>query len=207
MSGRFWTDERKALARKYFIGEGLSAELTAQKIGAGCNRSMVCGIIHRMRHNGEIGKDGAAAPIGSKQLRERVSRGRKSGWHKQIDAQYAAAKGKAKAAAPRPRAAPPTAPVTFEPSADELVIPLAERKTLFTLVETSCRWPIGDPKHVDFHFCGKTKVPGLPYCEFHARRAFQSPPPRRRAPALITVPENENAPACQPERRNPLVDA
>lgn len=194
MSSRFWTDERKALARKYFIGEGLSAELTAQKIGAGCNRSMVCGIIHRMRHNGEIGKDGAAAPVGSKQLRERVSRGRKSGWHKQIDAQYAAAKGKTKADAARPLA-------------DELVIPLAERKTIQTLVECSCRWPIGDPKMADFHFCGKNKVAGLPYCEFHARRAYQSPPPRRRAPALITVPENENAPACQPERRNPLVDA
>jgi GcrA cell cycle regulator len=32
----------------------------------------------------------------------------------------------------------------------------------------------------DFHFCGKQKVAGLPYCEFHARRAFQPPQARRR---------------------------
>ena len=57
--------------------------------------------------------------------------------------------------------------------AEEVVIPLAERKTVNTLAECSCRWPIGDPHVAGFHFCGKDKVQGLPYCEFHARRAFQ----------------------------------
>ena len=33
---------------------------------------------------------------------------------------------------------------------------------------------------MNFHFCGKKKVAGLPYCEVHARRAFQPPQPRRR---------------------------
>ena len=37
----------------------------------------------------------------------------------------------------------------------------------------------------DFHFCGKNKVPGLPYCEFHARRAFQPPQPRRREREIV----------------------
>jgi GcrA cell cycle regulator len=55
-----------------------------------------------------------------------------------------------------------------------------ERKYIQTLTECSCRWPIGDPQAADFHFCGKNKVPGLPYCEFHARRAFQPPQTRRR---------------------------
>ena len=64
--------------------------------------------------------------------------------------------------------------------AEELIIPVAERKSIQTLVECSCRWPIGDPQMADFHFCGKNKVPGLPYCEFHARRAFQPPQTRRR---------------------------
>jgi GcrA cell cycle regulator len=68
----------------------------------------------------------------------------------------------------------------FVPSVEELVIPLKERRTIQTLSECSCRWPIGDPQHADFHFCGKNKVTGLPYCEFHARRAFQPPQPRRR---------------------------
>ncbi len=74
------------------------------------------------------------------------------------------------------------------PSVEELVIPLKERKTIQTLTECSCRWPIGDPQLADFHFCGKDKVPGLPYCEFHARRAFQPPQPRRREREETKVP-------------------
>ena len=79
------------------------------------------------------------------------------------------------------------------PPVEELVIPLAERKTIQTLLESSCRWPIGDPQEEEFHFCGKGKVHGLPYCEFHARRAFQPPQPRRRdiaMPQYTTVAAN-----------------
>ena len=72
--------------------------------------------------------------------------------------------------------------------AEELVIPLKERKTLETLAETSCRWPIGDVRHKDFHFCGRTKMQSLSYCEFHARRAYVPLPPRGqrvRVPMVI----------------------
>lgn len=62
------------------------------------------------------------------------------------------------------------------PVVEELEIPLAERKTVETLTASSCRWPIGDPQEPDFHFCGKNHVAGLPYCEFHARRAFNVTP-------------------------------
>jgi GcrA cell cycle regulator len=66
------------------------------------------------------------------------------------------------------------------PPAEELVIPLNERKYIQTLTESCCRWPIGDPQQPEFHFCGRKKIPGLPYCEVHARRAFQPPQTRRR---------------------------
>ena len=79
-------------------------------------------------------------------------------------------------------------PQPYVPPVEEMIIPLAERKTIQTLVECSCRWPIGDPQMADFHFCGKNKVPGLPYCEFHARRAFQPPQARRRERELVEVP-------------------
>ena len=52
--------------------------------------------------------------------------------------------------------------------------------TVLTLKEADCRWPIGDPQHSDFHFCGHTKHAGLPYCEFHARKAYQPPQSMRR---------------------------
>jgi len=38
---------------------------------------------------------------------------------------------------------------------------------------------IGDPRHPDFHFCGRASAEWLPYCSEHARRAYQ--PPARRA--------------------------
>jgi hypothetical protein len=46
-------------------------------------------------------------------------------------------------------------------------------KTVATLEKNDCRWPIGDPREADFHFCGAHQVPGRPYCELHWRMAFQ----------------------------------
>jgi GcrA cell cycle regulator len=55
----------------------------------------------------------------------------------------------------------------------ELDIPVAQRKTMTTLLPDDCRWPIGDPQAAGFHFCGKRKQEGYSYCEFHVRRASQ----------------------------------
>jgi len=64
------------------------------------------------------------------------------------------------------------------PQADDLKIPVNERKTVETLMPGDCRWPIGDPLDEDFHFCGKHRADGDPYCEFHMRRGFQVARPR-----------------------------
>lgn len=68
---------------------------------------------------------------------------------------------------------------SYVPPAEELVIPLKERKYVVTLEAVDCRWPIGDPQNADFHFCGKKKTFRPPYCEFHMRRAYQPLGPRR----------------------------
>lgn len=67
----------------------------------------------------------------------------------------------------------PTLPEHNDPK-----IPVKERKTVETLQPGDCRWPIGDPLHQDFHFCGKHKAEGDPYCEVHMRRGFQAQRPR-----------------------------
>ena len=36
-----------------------------------------------------------------------------------------------------------------------------------------CKWPIGDPKTPDFHFCGEPAHPGRPYCSSHCAQAYQ----------------------------------
>lgn len=39
----------------------------------------------------------------------------------------------------------------------------------------TCRWPIGDPKDENFHFCGRKIRMGQTYCEEHAALAYVKP--------------------------------
>jgi GcrA cell cycle regulator len=57
-----------------------------------------------------------------------------------------------------------------------------KQKTLATLEQNDCRWPIGDPRDPAFHFCGAHKLAGRPYCQAHWKMAFQ-PSRSRQAPA------------------------
>jgi hypothetical protein len=58
-------------------------------------------------------------------------------------------------------------------------------KKLLELEAGDCRWPIGEPRHPDFHFCGAQRADGRPYCELHWAMAFQPPKPRVRTPAAL----------------------
>ncbi len=39
----------------------------------------------------------------------------------------------------------------------------------------TCRWPLGDPKDDNFHFCGRKVKVGQTYCEEHAALAYVKP--------------------------------
>ena len=56
--------------------------------------------------------------------------------------------------------------------------PIDQGATIFSLTASTCRWPIGDPGDLDFHFCGAKSKVGQPYCEYHAARAYQPPKAR-----------------------------
>jgi len=47
--------------------------------------------------------------------------------------------------------------------------------SLTELDNHTCRWPIGEPKDVNFHFCGKKVRLGQTYCEEHAAIAYVKP--------------------------------
>ncbi len=174
-----WTDERVELLKKYW-GEGLSASQIAGRLG-GVTRNAVIGKVHR------LGLSGRATTTRLKSSRPRT--------------RAATAKRTAKPRFAKPGnpalqslyqdAEPYTAPI------DEIDIPLAERKTLQDLTESNCRWPIGDPQMPDFHFCNRNKVPGLPYCEHHSRRAFQPPQARRRGRSGATAAKPQVAQITQ----------
>ena len=65
----------------------------------------------------------------------------------------------------------------------------AKKPKTANLETNDCRWPIGDPRAVDFHFCGAQQVAGRPYCELHWRMSFQPSRPRHEqtAPRLPTL--------------------
>jgi GcrA cell cycle regulator len=46
---------------------------------------------------------------------------------------------------------------------------------MVNLRDRMCRWPEGDPKEPGFSFCGEECVTGLPYCDHHAKIAYQAP--------------------------------
>ncbi len=160
-----WTDDRVDLLKKYWA-EGLSASQIALRLGE-VTRNAVIGKVHR------LGLSGRATTSRMKSARPRrmrtggrVKTNRSSfgnGGLKSVFRGDATQKNN-------------SGYQTYV----ELVIPPEERKTIQTLTECSCRWPIGDPVDKEFHFCGKDKVPGMPYCEFHAAIAFQPAQTRRR---------------------------
>jgi GcrA cell cycle regulator len=159
-----WNDERVDALKKLWA-DGLSASQIAGRLG-GVTRNAVIGKVHR------LGLAGRATTSRMKSHRPRV---------RTVQAAKRLMRG-------RPAGLPNSPLKTlylsdtepYVPPAEELVIPLNERKYIQTLTESCCRWPIGDPQQPEFHFCGRKKIPGLPYCEVHARRAFQPPQARRR---------------------------
>ena len=53
--------------------------------------------------------------------------------------------------------------------------PKKEEVTVFTLANLTsmtCRWPNGDPKEDNFHFCGKPVFQTKPYCAEHCAAAY-----------------------------------
>jgi hypothetical protein len=90
--------------------------------------------------------------------------------------------------------------VELEPEAEQSALVCAETATLadpglttaqkvLRLVERACRWPINDPGHPNFRFCGRATV-REPYCEAHraaayvAQRELNELPPGLGSPAL-----------------------
>ena len=79
----------------------------------------------------------------------------------------------------RPRSRVPAIPQAKR-RADIRVFAEAEvgemRRIGFTdISEAECRWPIGDPTHEDFAYCGLQVARGHAYCAGHCRLAYRSP--------------------------------
>jgi GcrA cell cycle regulator len=154
-----WTDERVELLKKLWT-DGLSASQIAAELG-GVTRNAVIGKVHR------LGLSGRGQPTSSikRQRRTHAPGIRRS--RSLITVGNLALKPDALAEAElMPRR--------------NVVVPIPLKLSIFQLNEHTCKWPIGDPGQEDFHFCGNDSLESLPYCEYHAGVAYQTPEPRRR---------------------------
>jgi len=157
-----WTDERVELLKKLWA-DGLSASQIASELGS-VTRNAVIGKVHRLGLSGRAKNPSSAAsrprkPRSTTQML-RVSR--------------SSVRGNTALAHAYEYDFDP------EPELIENIIPIGQRRNLLELTEATCRWPIGDPGTPEFFFCGGNTLPGLPYCHYHSRIAYQPPGDRRR---------------------------
>ncbi len=157
-----WTDERVELLKKLWA-DGLSASQIAAELG-GITRNAVIGKVHRLGLSGRAKSPSSSAPRQRKPRAPshlmRVSRPAMRG-NTALAHAY-------------------DYDVDSEPEVIENIIPIGQRRTLLELNEETCRWPIGDPATSDFFFCGGKPIPGVPYCNYHSRVAYQPAGDRRR---------------------------
>jgi hypothetical protein len=92
-------------------------------------------------------------------------------------------------AAPQPPSEPSTNLAEPAPEQPPEIVELSLGEKVAALASKACHWPIGDPQHPEFRFCGSS-VTAPPYCEAHRAVAYVAlpshPAPRRRRRRLYT---------------------
>jgi GcrA cell cycle regulator len=74
-----------------------------------------------------------------------------------------------------------TPKVQAQPAGEQspLILPDGKFVTTLTLNSRTCRWPVGDPTELGFHYCGHSPSSHRPYCDAHDLKGYQ--PVRSRA--------------------------
>ncbi|WP_342640779.1 GcrA family cell cycle regulator [Rhodoligotrophos ferricapiens] len=166
-----WTDERVDLLKRLWT-EGLSASQIASKLGE-VTRNAVIGKVHR------LGLSGRGTPSRTQHARPRTKtrQAPTSGKITQFPTLGATALQVQPEAVPEAPPAPQPQPIRQVYSSSN------EGVNILQLSDKTCRWPVGEPGTDSFHFCGCAPKSGLPYCDKHARIAYQPLQDRRRIKA------------------------
>lgn len=180
-----WTEERVETLKKLWI-EGLSASQIAGVLG-GVTRNAVIGKVHRLGLSGRA-KSSSTSRIRKPRAPRRLTSGGAStggsatGSHGSTIAAGRKPQRSAGAVIGNVALSPMASPQAAQETAQvqELYIAPENRADIMALTETRCRWPIGDPTHDDFYFCGGTCDQTKPYCEFHSNIAYHKPHERKR---------------------------
>ena len=158
-----WTSERVEFLKRRW-GEGHSASEIAEALG-GFTRNAVIGKVHRLglARRGTIHRRSSSPYVLSRHAvrwpRSTVARRDRSA---------------ALRLAVVPVKQPATEPTIVASLVRDLNMLPALRVDLLDLQISMCRWPIGDPRDGNFHFCGHPKFGNSSYCAVHSRMAFRA---------------------------------
>lgn len=177
-----WTDERVEQLKKLWA-DGLSASQIATQLG-GVSRNAVIGKVHRLKLSSR-GRASQTTPRPKKPTAPRqpiaAQPGPRASVSSVIASRSIARNSVAGATALKADyAIDEVAEPVFQP-AEDVVVPMSRKLSLLELSERTCKWPVGDPLHDDFHFCGNESGDGTPYCKGHAQLAYQQSTDRRRS--------------------------
>ncbi len=185
-----WTDERVERLSTLWL-EGRSASQIATELGEGVSRNAVIGKVHRLGLSGRAVPPAEAAAPRIREVPEPVTEVPAAAEPAPVeavpDAPAMAAHTVDDVAAILDAAEPITIDLPALRAVKDVVIPISGRVTILELSGSMCRWPIGDPTSAEFRFCGCRAVGTLPYCQEHARVAFQPVADRRRPERLIRI--------------------
>lgn len=186
-----WPEEKVALLLKH-AKDGRSASEIAERLNDGTTRNAVIGKLMRLERSGlVIERRGALLKQGSAPARGMSARPKPS---MPTVAKAAAKSPVAIGGTPfnqrgrafrNPLRAAQSKPLKLEPP-----VPFTNggRITILELSSKTCKWPIGDPQHKDFCFCGHPPRAESSYCTYHARAAYQPAQPRGSAAKLPPLP-------------------
>ncbi len=169
-----WTDERVELLKKLWT-EGLSASQIAGRLGNGVTRNAVIGKVHRLNLSGRVQQQRVAQPRQPRKQREPSLAPRAGGSMPSMPTAGSSA------LKPMMRAETHIRPAAIPEPQPLRLVDLSKdgRVTILHLSDKTCKWPIGDPGSEEFCFCGHGPREGSPYCEYHARLAYQPMQDRR----------------------------
>lgn len=158
----YWTAEQDALLRKLWADPDMSTTQIAGTMGFASRNKVIgrayrIGLEKRKPGNRHTFKHKGGEQTG---LVQRLNNGTplRSQFSVKID---------------HSKSTPPEPPPPLDVAGPD--IPAAQRCTISSLTNETCRWPIGDPGTPGFFFCGHASANvdgGQPYCAAHAKRAF-----------------------------------
>ncbi len=142
-----WTEDRVDMLKNLW-GDGHTAAEIAKKLG-GVTRNAVIGKAHRLKLSNRV------SPIQNKKPANKNIARSKPSLEKMV----------------KPASAPKGSSIIAEKQASFIPDNLY---SLMDLKPRQCRWPSGDPREEGFGFCGDKTISGIPYCEEHAKLAYQA---------------------------------